>query len=737
MKQKKFKRLSKFFAYFILFLLALMLVIAIVPLVYWLVFDRTWNLGGQFYYIYFLKTQTQIFWVLSEILAAIVIVIALSIFAWFWKRSSKNKNKEFEKNVEEDGGAAFAYDEVKETGNRKAFLKEFKVNYDENADAGFVINFNSKSIVGKKGLVKKINASNNDANAVEYFVLKKDIHAKVLGGTGSGKSQRFILPTAKYNINLPNSNKKPNLIFSDPKGEILEALRNDLEKNNYMTIVFDLENPLSSIGFNFLTEVWDKYHSQEGNPLVNENEANQLLDQVIHGIFDWPKGDGETWSEGGRNILKAIAKFLLLFSKLNPNNNFTKKHFNLATFNRFLTTKQLKPGGEMFETIRELVTIPKEKFLEASNVKLNELNGLKNDPNWNEKTYNDLHTFYDSQFMPISNVTDTTLSGQLSSANKALSIFVNDIGIKSWSSRHELNLSSYLIAANNPDAQPVAIFIKFPDSNPARHRLVSTLVDQVYSKLIEIANKSPKQKYFRKNLFLLDEFGNLPKIVNFDNKVTIARSRNIFFAIVLQDYNQLGKYDEGSNKSSLTIKNNMGLTIFLNSEDDDTLKAMETSLGETKIRKKSFSFSSSDNAKGFKSVNESESLGSEKLVTIDELKTIPKDIHIVQISGQRPLRLKSTFAYEVWNLPKDSIAIEDTKPFTEASYSYDFNNEFLNKKIIEPAIEKFVDEDYQQQEADTDVYKLKEELAKLTPGTRNWQLLKYEIEKLEKENAKK
>ena len=39
--------------------------------------------------------------------------------------------------------------------------------------------------------------------------------------------------------------------------------------------------------------------------------------------------------------------------------------------------------------------------------------------------------------------------------------------------------------------------------------------------------------------FILDEFGNMPKIDKFDKMITVGRSRKIWFNMVVQSYAQL------------------------------------------------------------------------------------------------------------------------------------------------------------------------------------------------------
>lgn len=60
----------------------------------------------------------------------------------------------------------------------------------------------------------------------------------------------------------------------------------------------------------------------------------------------------------------------------------------------------------------------------------------------------------------------------------------------------------------------------------------------------------------------MDEFGNLPVVVNFDNKLTICRSRNIFFMLVVQDYNQIKKYNIYGEGTAQVIKNSCQVVYF-------------------------------------------------------------------------------------------------------------------------------------------------------------------------------
>ncbi|VEU59595.1 type IV secretory system conjugative DNA transfer family protein [Mesomycoplasma neurolyticum] len=538
----------------------------------------------------------------------------------------KNKNK-FEKL--EEGGASFLWDEPNKKGSFSEFSKIYFKNF-KNQKPGWVVSYKR---IGSK---------------IKYFV-STETHAKIIGTTGSGKTQRFIIPSAKYNINIKNTEVKPNIVLIDPKGELYLELKNDLDKNNYQIFTLDLTNPLISDGFNFLSKIWKTFHNQNMNKLERESLAFSLLADVIESLDDWnTSGDNKFWSDSSKNCLKIIGKFMLYYSTIDK--NFKKQHFNLASFNQFLSYKEFSKG----------------KWI----------NILQNSQS------QEIKNFFLSEVKPLIENNDRTLTSQLSGAVNAIVKFNNDLAIKSWSCRHNIEIEKIILDSHLDNGKPFAIFIKFPDHKKDRHRYISILIDQIYQTAIDIANASKNQKLKRTLLFFGDEFGNLPVIKDFDNKVTIARSRNIFFSIVLQDLNQLAKYKNDKK----IIENNTNLTIFLNSSDHETLKKTSEILGQSNVVKTSFS-----NSKNDKSKSSTDSLSNKPLVSIEELKNISPKVHLIIQSGIKPSRVNSTYAYDVWNTKSNEIEKKEIRIFNEKDYFYlfteiaknDTKDKNLNKELLE------------------------------------------------------
>ncbi|UWV80141.1 TraG/TraD/VirD4 family protein [Mycoplasmopsis felis] len=138
------------------------------------------------------------------------------------------------------------------------------------------------------------------------------------------------------------------------------------------------------------------------------------------------------------------------------------------------------------------------------------------------------------------------------------------------------------------------IFIHYSDENTANHKLISMLVDEIYQTAIEQAKSNKKnlgyEKLERKLLFFLEEFGNLPKIPNLENKLAINRSRNILFNLVIQDMNQLKKYNTNKNREiDKIILSNLQFVYFLNTSDIETKNYIIKLLGKQEIQKTSYS----------------------------------------------------------------------------------------------------------------------------------------------------
>jgi hypothetical protein len=113
--------------------------------------------------------------------------------------------------------------------------------------------------------------------------------------------------------------------------------------------------------------------------------------------------------------------------------------------------------------------------------------------------------------------------------------------------------------------EKTALFIVVPAEKPTMNSYVSVLIRTAYCELCDYASDQPDGKLPICVNFLCDEFANFPPVYGFSEILTTARSRNIRFQIVIQNYAQLvSKY---SNEVAQTIFSNCEVKIIMRSSD--------------------------------------------------------------------------------------------------------------------------------------------------------------------------
>ncbi|WP_322960224.1 type IV secretory system conjugative DNA transfer family protein [Mycoplasmopsis cynos] len=441
---------------------------------------------------------------------------------------------------------------------------------------------------------------------------KLDRNSLIIGGTGSGKTQRILLPNILYNINLKDE-YRPNFIINDPKREIINFVGNRLKTNGYKIYVIDFERTKNSLNWNPLTPIFNIVE----NATINKDidlfyDAYRRLLELIENLVPLPPSGDEFWTISGRKFIEIVAKtFLLMKFYLN---DFDIKNFN---FTNIVQNVALNFNNNYEK-------LPLYKIL----------NEHKNDnENW--------HSVYKDYLGMVLNA-EATLGSQKQSGIRPLDMFINDEFIKNLTSYSNLfNINKIMDSEKN---EKFAIFIHYSDQNTANHKLVSLLVDEIYQAAIDKAKNNLYtngfEKLERRLLIILEEFGNLPKIPNLDNKLSINRSRNILFCLVLQDKNQLKKYNTNINRDiDNIILSNLQFMYFLNSSDENTKKYFINKLGTKQVANHSYT-SSKDN------ISENVSYQEKPLFTIKDLSQKPQDNILIFAEGLPPLYLKTNLTYK-------------------------------------------------------------------------------------------
>ena len=318
------------------------------------------------------------------------------------------------------------------------------------------------------------------------------------------------------------------MIIADPKKELYEKHAKQLESEGYTISTLDLREPYSSARWNPMQVLIRRIRQvrELQNDLKQENgkyyacgevflshgdartRVQELKDEIFENAMDLvytlcpvQNKDQPTWEEGARNLIFGLVlafcedciagkmddKQLLLF---NVYHNITKYCSEDTT----ALKQYLLEGRDEFSKVRGLVNT-------------------------------------------VLITSDKTLTSYLSEVNSYMQQLADD-GILSMTSESDIDIA-------NMDEIPNALFVIVPDERFTRHRFVTLFLTQTYKELVEKANSNLRKKETdtailkRRAYFILDEFGNLPKMENIEGMVTVGRSRGIRYLFVLQSFSQL------------------------------------------------------------------------------------------------------------------------------------------------------------------------------------------------------
>ena len=573
------------------------------------------------------------------------------VFAWY-KGIGKNPKKIMQ---------ASEKDKEIYTGLEQAHFQTDK----EIANNFKTVDYNSLSTTEIEGI--PIIAEENKKNYKITF--SKPAHTMIIGTTGSGKTTTFINPTIQI---LSNTQNKPSILISDPKGELYSLHAKSLIKRGYDVKVLDLRNPYCSIRWNPLErpfEMYQKMLSLDDCVKVNEEEGYYIFEDKIYydeeeknaavqvrkqEIFDEVYEDlndvcsvlcpvtnksEPIWESGAKNFILAICLAMLEDSE-NPALGMTKEKFNFYNIMKIATNTQ--------EDCEDLIDYFKNRSPIAKSVSLSK---------------------------QVLDASDKTRGSYLSTIFDKLSIF-SDMSICSLTSANEIDFGDIA-------TKPTALFLQIPDEKETRHTLAAMVILQAYKGLVAKANTYPDLSLPRSVYFLLDEFGNLPKIHKLEQMITVGRSRKIWLSLVVQSYAQLAKvYDE---KTADIIKSNCNIQIFIGTTDLKTIEEFSKKCGNFSIIQRNVSFSSSNDG-----VGSSVSVKERPLVYPTELQQLnsPNNMGnaIVNIFGFPPIKSKFTPSYKcrAFVLEKTNQLLSQGKYFNEGKIFYDMlarNATFNTKKV--------------------------------------------------------
>ena len=525
--------------------------------------------------------------------------------------------------------------------------------------------------------------------------MQKPIHTLVIGTTGSGKTTMFVDPTIQI---LGQCATHPSMVMSDPKGELYAHNAQYLRDLGYDVQCINLREPNQSSRVNPVEPAYEKY--QRAHNLVKEvkmyqgkfdpskfepvvgatygeewyvfegvaypdketlklslaTRKQELVNSAYEDIQDIAlalsptSGNDPVWSDGARDFIRGIM-MAMLEDSLIPELKLTKEKFTLFNVSKIAGLRD--QGDDNMKTLKEYF---------SGRAETSEAVKLAN---------------------TVVATAASTAKGFLSHVSQAMNLFDQSIG--ALTSSTDLDFSKFA-------DRPTALFIIIPDERDTRHGLANIYITQLYKALIERANKDKKNITLPRHVyFLLDEFGNLPKIQKMKSFITAGRSRGIFLALVVQDYTQLNSvYGE---QDAATIKNNCNIHIYIGTKDQKTREEFSKNIGEITLEMKNISTNASTSGQQqfdttkttvnrTSGSNVSTNLVNVPLISPNELDHLKPYEVVINSYGHYSMRTIFTPTYlnkGTYHFTPAPVGHVVTKPFDEVGTYYDIK---MRNKII-------------------------------------------------------
>lgn len=350
-------------------------------------------------------------------------------------------------------------------------------------------------------------------------------HTLVIGVTGSGKTTAVVDPLI-YSL----CKHGESMVFTDPKGEIYKNHAELLKARGYNIIILNFRNPDLGNAWNPLTLPYRLHKAG------NIDKSIELVDDVALNILQDKKASDPFWEKSASDYFSGCALGLI--------EDAEEEQVNLNSISLMTTVGEEKYGaGSTY--IKEYFTMKGESS---------------------------------SAYVFASN----TINSPTETKGGILSVFRQKIRL--FASREQL---SEMLAYSDFDMRSIgkektAVFMIIHDEKTTYHALATIFIKQCYETLIDVAQESGGKLPVRTN-FILDEFANMPPLKDVTTMVTAARSRQIRFTFIIQNFAQLNEVY--GKEDAETIRSNCGNLIYILTTELAALEEISKLCGEVKSKK--------------------------------------------------------------------------------------------------------------------------------------------------------
>ena len=429
-----------------------------------------------------------------------------------------------------------------------------------------------------------------------------DVHTLMIGAAGVGKTAYFLYPNIEFACASGMS-----FLSTDTKGDVARNY-GTIAKNcyGYQVSVLDLRNPTRSDENNILHMVnkyMDEYLEDRTN-LSAKAKAEKYAKITAKTIINIGGGDGNY----GQNAFFYDAAEGLLSSTILLVAEFGDKN------ERHIVT--------VFKLIQDLIAKkPARTSKDKTQMYFAELMDM-------------LPSEHKAKWLAGAalNSSDQAMLSVMSTALSRLNSFLD-------SEMEQILCFGTAIDAEKFCSEKCAVFVILPEEDNSKYFMVSLLIQQLYREILSIADEKGGT-LDKRVMFFCDELGTFPKIDGLEAMFSAGRSRKISIVAIIQSFAQL---EQTYGKQGMEIiTDNTQLTVFGGfAPNSQSAEVLSKALGEQTVLSGSVSHGR-EQSKSLQMIGR-------PLMTVEELKSMPKGQFIVMKTGTHPMisKLKLYFKWGI------------------------------------------------------------------------------------------
>lgn len=441
-----------------------------------------------------------------------------------------------------------------------------------------------------------------------------NLNTIVVGGSGAGKTRFYVKP------NLMQCNTS--FVILDPKGENLASCGALLKNEGYEIKVLNLI---------------DMEQSDHFNPFVyltDDNSVQTMVTNIFKATSDGaPGGDSVFWEESAKNLLSALC-YYLKYKAIPEDQTFSNVML-------LLRCAEVREDDENYKSEVDMMFEALEEE-DPSNIALK----------------------YWKLFRRGAGKTIKSIQQVLASHLQAFNL----TSLEELTSKDDLELWTL-------GDKKTALFLVIPDLDKSFNFLVSILYFELFQILEKVADSSPGKHLKIPVHFLMDEFHNVEVPKDFENVISVIRSRWISVSIILQNVSQLKADFE---KEWESIIGNCDTFIYLGGNEQSTHEYIAKKLGTETIDTNTYG--QQRGSRGNSSVNY-QNAGRE-LLNSQEVANLPEDEAIIFVRGKAILDKK----YSIEKHPRYKLLGEEDETENRAYiHSKPVREDELTVEYVPPA----------------------------------------------------